>query len=53
VADGTELAITEDGEIYNVWFRALARFVFGHTSTMDGYLLSLAKKFGESARPGG
>jgi hypothetical protein len=52
VADGTELAITEDGEIYNVMYRTLARFVFGYTSTIDSYLLALATKFGEQARAG-
>jgi len=48
---GTEVAITENGEVYNVVFRALARFVFGHTSTIDRYLRALAAKFGETAEP--
>jgi uncharacterized protein YndB with AHSA1/START domain len=48
---GTELTITENGEIYNVFFRALARFVFGYTGTMDGYLQSLATRFGEATKP--
>lgn len=52
VDGSTELAITEDGEIYNVMFRSLARFVFGYTSTIDGYPVSLAKKFGEDGTPG-
>jgi uncharacterized protein YndB with AHSA1/START domain len=47
--DGTELTITENGEVYNVIFRALSRFVFGHTTTIDAYLTSLAIKFGENA----
>lgn len=47
----TELAITENGEVYNVVFRALARFVFGHTATIDVFLKSLAAKFGETASP--
>ena len=34
----TRLTITERGEIYNPIFRALARFVFGYTSTMDSFL---------------
>jgi uncharacterized protein YndB with AHSA1/START domain len=46
-AGGTRLTITERGEIYNVMFRALARFVFGHTATIDGYLKALGQKFGE------
>jgi ribosome-associated toxin RatA of RatAB toxin-antitoxin module len=41
---GTRLTITERGEIYNPIFRFMARFVFGYTGTMDGYLRSLGKK---------
>jgi uncharacterized protein YndB with AHSA1/START domain len=41
---GTRLTITERGEVYNPIFRFMARFVFGYTSTMDGYLRSLEKK---------
>jgi hypothetical protein len=44
---GSELRITEDGEIYNVIFRFLAKTVFGYTSTMDAYLSDLKRKFGE------
>jgi len=46
---GTELQITENGEVYNVIFRTLSRFVLGHTATIDGYLRALAAKFGETA----
>ena len=49
--DGTRLTITEDGEVSNVIFRFMSRYVFGHTATLDQYLTSLAKKFGESAPP--
>lgn len=35
---GTDLTITEDGEIYNVIFRFMAKFVFGYHVTMDGFL---------------
>ncbi|MFY9343851.1 MAG: SRPBCC family protein [Planctomycetota bacterium] len=48
---GTEVAITENGEVYNVFFRALARFVFGHTATIDEYLKALGAKFGEQVVP--
>ncbi len=48
---GTRLTITERGEVYNVIFRALARFVFGHTSTIDGYLKALDLKL--AGRPTG
>jgi len=41
---GSRLTITERGEIYNPIFRTLARFVFGHTSTMDSCLKAAAEK---------
>ena len=40
--DGTRLTITERGEVPNVVFRFVSRFVFGHTATMDKYLAALA-----------
>jgi uncharacterized protein YndB with AHSA1/START domain len=45
---GTRVTITEDGEVSNMLFRFMSRYVFGQTATMDGYLNSLAKKFGEN-----
>jgi hypothetical protein len=48
---GTRVAIREDGEVSNVLFRFMSRYIFGHTSTMDSYLRSLAKHFGEEAQP--
>lgn len=47
VDNGTLVTITEDGEVYNVLFRFMARFVFGYTTTMESYLRSLEKKFSE------
>jgi hypothetical protein len=44
---GSSLRIREDGEIYNPLFRFLTRFVFGYTGTIDAYLKSMAKKFGD------
>jgi hypothetical protein len=44
---GTRVTIREDGEVSNVLFRFMSRYVFGHTATMDSYLKSLAKHFGE------
>jgi ribosome-associated toxin RatA of RatAB toxin-antitoxin module len=41
---GSRLTITERGEIYNPIFRALARFVFGYTSTMESFLAAAANK---------
>jgi hypothetical protein len=38
---GSELTITEDGEVYNVIFRFMSRFVFGHSTTLDAYIENL------------
>jgi hypothetical protein len=43
-AAGSRLTITERGEIYNLVFRALARYVIGYTGTMDSYLQAARKK---------
>ena len=48
---GTRLTITENGVVSNVIFRFLSRYAFGHTATIDAYLNSLAKHFGENAQP--
>lgn len=40
-AGGSDLTITEDGEVYNVFFRFMSRFVFGHHATMDGFIKHL------------
>ncbi len=47
----TRVTIREDGEVSNVLFRFMSRYVFGHTSTIDAYLGSLAKRFGEETVP--
>lgn len=52
VVGGSSLRIREDGEVYNPVFRFLTRFVFGYYGTMDTYLKSLGKKFGESLAGG-
>jgi Polyketide cyclase / dehydrase and lipid transport len=36
-ANGTELTITENGEVYNPLFRFVSRFVMGHTATIEKY----------------
>lgn len=51
-ADGATLRITENGYVSNPFFRFMSRFVFSQTSTMETYLKSLAKKFGEEPRIG-
>ena len=48
---GTRVTIREDGEVSNVLFRFMSRYVFGTASTIDTYLASLAKHFGEEAAP--
>ena len=48
---GTRLTIREDGEVSNVLFRFMSHYVFGQTATIDGYLTSLAKHFGEETVP--
>lgn len=45
---GSELRITEEGEIYNVLFRFMARFLFGYTASIEGYLKDLGAKFGQA-----
>jgi len=41
---GSELTITEHGEVYNPIFRFVSRFVFGHTATMDSFLQAAQAK---------
>ena len=48
---GGMLRITERGFVKPALFRFLARFVFGHTSTMETYLRDLGEKFGQDIKP--
>ena len=48
---GCRLNITERGEVYNPVFRFVSRFVIGYHATMDAYLKSVARKFGENSLP--
>lgn len=48
---GTRVTIREDGEVSNVIFRFMSHYVFGQTSTIDSYLTSLGKHFGEQVQP--
>jgi hypothetical protein len=41
---GSRMTITERGEIYNPVFRALMKFVFGYTATMDSCLEAARKR---------
>ena len=44
-ANGTELTITENGEVYNPLFRFVSRFIMGHTATIQKYQHELAARF--------
>ena len=44
--NGSDLTITEDGEVYNVIFRFVSRFVFGHHATIDRFIGQLQSKAG-------
>lgn len=48
---GTRVQITEAGEVSNILFRFMSRFVFGQSSTIEKYLIALGKKFGEDVSP--
>ena len=43
---GSHVTITERGEVYNVIFRTLAKFVFGYTSSMESCLKAAQQHFG-------
>ena len=45
--DGCVVRITEDGEVYNVIFRFMARFFFGYTANIEGTLRDLGRRFAE------
>jgi len=47
---GSQLTITENGEVYNPIFRFMARYVFGYYGTLEEYQKALGKKFGEEVR---
>jgi len=42
--DSTTLRITENGEVYNVIFRFMSRFVFGHASGLERYLKDVQQR---------
>jgi uncharacterized protein YndB with AHSA1/START domain len=45
---GTQLTVTEQGEVRNPIFRFLSHYVFSQTATMEGYLRSLGQLLGET-----
>jgi len=46
----TALTITEHGEIYNPYFRFIARFVIKQSNTIDGYLAALGRHLGDRVK---
>lgn len=50
-AEGTRVQITETGEVSNILFRFMSRFVFGQSGTIETFLVALGKKFGEDISP--
>jgi uncharacterized protein YndB with AHSA1/START domain len=47
---GCRVTITEDGEVYNPIFRFMGRVFFSPTASIETYLRSLGKKFGEDVK---
>jgi len=47
---GAQLRITENGEVYNPFFRFVSRFVIGHTRTIDQALKSFGTKFNQNVQ---
>jgi len=47
---GTRLVITEDGEIYNPFFRFVSRYVLGHHRTIDAFMGALRERLTADAR---
>jgi uncharacterized protein YndB with AHSA1/START domain len=50
VPGGTQIRVTEDGWVANPLFRVVSRAT-GYHSTLDGYLMALGKRFGETSQP--
>lgn len=44
---GTEVAVTETGDVYHPLFRTVSRFIIGHDRAVEGYLANLARSFGQ------
>lgn len=42
--DGSIVTITENGEVYNAFFRFASRFIIGHSATIDAYMNALRVK---------
>jgi uncharacterized protein YndB with AHSA1/START domain len=49
--DACVVTVTEHGEVRNLVFRFMSRYLLGHTATIDGYLKALGTKFGTAVTP--
>lgn len=49
-ASGTDVVITENGEVYSPAFRFMSKYVFGHTRTLQTYADQLAAKFASGGK---
>lgn len=43
-AGGSDVTITENGEVSNPLFRFMSRFVFGYAATLDEFVKDLEKR---------
>ena len=44
VSTGSQLTITEEGEVYNPVFRFVSRYIMGHTAPIEAYLQAVEKR---------
>jgi uncharacterized protein YndB with AHSA1/START domain len=49
--DGCVVTVTEHGQVRNLVFRFMSRFVLGHTAAIDGYLTALGTRFDQRVEP--
>jgi uncharacterized protein YndB with AHSA1/START domain len=47
----SRVSVTEAGSVYNPIFRFVSRFIMGHTTSIDGYLRALGRRFGSEPTP--
>jgi len=45
--EGADVRITEDGEVRNVFFRFVSRFVIGHTRSIETFFKDLGSRTGD------
>ena len=48
---GTRVVVTERGEVYNVFFRFVSKFIMGHAASIDAYLKALGRHHGQEVEP--